>query len=135
MEQDFYAGRLRDEHELTVVVPDERDRHIVHEVIYRELCVGITEESSRSEYRRIMRQLADRGAGCILFGCTEIELLIEPHDAPVPVFETTRLHAQKAVAVALGEPVVTSIGIASRNRPELEYVSDPPRPEKASAGE
>jgi aspartate racemase len=101
MEQDFYVGRLRDAHGLSVLVPDERDRRIVHDVIYRELCVGVTEERSRNEYRRIMRRLADRGAECILFGCTEIELLVGPKDAPVPVFDTTRLHARKAVEWAL----------------------------------
>jgi aspartate racemase len=104
MEQDFYVGRLREKHGLTVLVPDERDRGIVHEVIYRELCVGITRESSRREYRRIMRRLADRGAECMLLGCTEIELLVGPQDSPVPVFDTTRLHAQRAVSVALEEP-------------------------------
>jgi aspartate racemase len=98
MEQDFYVGRLRNEHGLTVLVPDERDRRIVHDVIYRELCVGVIEETSRDEYRGIMRRLAERGAECILFGCTEIELL---GDAPVPVFDTTRLHARKAVECAL----------------------------------
>jgi aspartate racemase len=103
MEQDSYVGRLHDEHGLAVLVPDARDRRLVHEVIYRESCVGIANESSRQEYRRIMRQLADRGAECILFGCTEIDLLVGPRDAPVPVFDTTRLHAQKAVQLALSE--------------------------------
>jgi aspartate racemase len=103
MEQDFYVGRLRDEHGLTVLVPDESDRRLVHEVIYQELCVGVAEDRSRREYRRIMRQLAERGAECILFGCTEIDLLVSPHDAPVPVFDTTRLHARKAVSLALNE--------------------------------
>jgi aspartate racemase len=103
MEQDFYIGRLRDEHELTVIVPDEGDRRLVHEVIYRELCVGVTNERSRDEFRRIMRQLAERGAECILFGCTEIDLLVGPQDSPVRVFDTTRLHAQKAVQLALKE--------------------------------
>jgi amino-acid racemase len=100
MEQDFYIGRMRDEHGLTVLVPDRSDRRLVHDVIYRELCVGIAEESSRREYRRIMRQLAERGAECILFGCTEIHLLVGPQDALVPVFDTTLLHARKAVELA-----------------------------------
>jgi aspartate racemase len=103
MEQDFYVGRLHDKHELTVLVPEARDRRLVHDVIYRELCVGIANETSRREYRRIMRQLADRGAKCILLGCTEIDLLVEPHDSPVRVFDTTRLHAEKAVQLALDE--------------------------------
>jgi len=101
MEQDFYVGRLRDQHGLTVLVPDKADRQLVHDVIYRELCLGIAEQKSKDAYRRVMRELADRGAECILFGCTEIDLLVAPQDSPVPVFDTTRLHAQKAVDLAL----------------------------------
>jgi amino-acid racemase len=103
MEQDFYTGRLRDRHGLTVLVPDVRDRGLVHEVIYRELCLGVARERSRETYRRIMLTLSERGAQAILLGCTEIELLIGPQDAPVPVFDTTRLHAKKAVELALAE--------------------------------
>jgi aspartate racemase len=102
MEQEFYVGRLRDRHGLTVLVPDEADRRLVHDVIYRELCVGIVDDGSRESYRRIMRDLVGRGAECILLGCTEIDLLIGAEDASVPVFDTTRLHARKAVDLALG---------------------------------
>jgi len=86
-----------------VLVPDEPDRRIVHDIIYRELCVGVVSERSRAEYRRIMRNLANKGAQAILFGCTEIDLLVEPEDSPVPVFDTTRLHAARAVQLAIGE--------------------------------
>lgn len=101
MEQDFYTGRLRDAHGLQVLIPDEADRRIVHSVIYDELCVGIVAERSREQYRRIMRDLAERGAEGILLGCTEIDLLVGPQDAPVPVFDTTRLHARRAVELAV----------------------------------
>jgi aspartate racemase len=101
MEQDFYVGRLRDLHGLDVLVPGSADRHVVHDVIYDELCVGKIDDSSREEYRRIMGDLAARGAGAILFRCTEIELLVGANDAPVPVFDTTRLHVKKAVDMAL----------------------------------
>jgi len=105
MEQEFYVGRLRDRHGLTVLVPEDADRGLVHDVIYRELCVGVVDDGSREAYRRIMRELAARGAECILLGCTEIDLLVGAADAPVPVFDTTRLHARKAVELALnGEP-------------------------------
>ena len=105
MEQDFYVGRLRDRHGLTVLTPDAGDRAVVHRVIYDELCVGVIRDASREEYRRIMRALADRGAQAILLGCTEIDMLVGPQDAPVPVFDTTRLHAERAVELALsGEP-------------------------------
>lgn len=103
MEQDFYVGRLRDRHGLEVLVPGEDDRRIVHAVIYDELCVGVVDDVSRVEYRRIMRELTDRGAEGILLGCTEIDLLVGPDDAPVPVFDTTRLHAERAVELALGQ--------------------------------
>jgi aspartate racemase len=101
MEQDFYVGRLRERHGLDVLVPDAADRRIVHDVIYEELCVGVVDDDSREEYRRIIRGLAERGAEGILLGCTEIDLLVGPRDAPVPVFDTTRLHAERAVDLAL----------------------------------
>lgn len=101
MEQDFYVGRLRDAHGLEVLVPDERDRAIVHDVIYDELCKGVVRDASRQQYRRVMNELADRGAQGILLGCTEIDLLVGAEDAPVPVFDTTRLHARRAVGLAL----------------------------------
>jgi aspartate racemase len=101
MEQDFYTGRLRDKHGLTVLIPNPPDRRLVHDVIYDELLQGIVNDRSRAEYRRIMRDLADRGAEGILLGCTEIDLLVGPADSPVPVFDTTRLHAERAVELAL----------------------------------
>jgi aspartate racemase len=102
MEQDFYVGRLRERHGLEVLTPGEEDRAIVHAVIYDELCVGVVNGASRAEYRRIMAGLAERGAQGILLGCTEIGLLVGPDDAPVPLFDTTRLHAERAVELALG---------------------------------
>jgi aspartate racemase len=101
MEQDFYVGRLRDVHGLEVLVPGAADRRVVHRVIYDELCVGVVRGSSRDEYRRVMASLAERGAEGILLGCTEIDLLVGPSDAPVPVFDTTALHARAAVELAL----------------------------------
>jgi aspartate racemase len=101
--RDFYAGRLRVTHALRVLVPDEPDRRVVHDVIYVELCVGVASDRSRDEYRRIMSELADRGAEGILLGGTEIDLLVGPEDAPVPVFGTTRLHAQRAGELTVGD--------------------------------
>jgi aspartate racemase len=82
-------------------VPDAEDRRLVHEVIYQELCLGIVKEDSRQAYRRVIGDLVERGAEGILLGCTEIDLLIGPLDAPVPVFDTTRLHAERVVDLAL----------------------------------
>jgi aspartate racemase len=101
MEQDFYVGRLR-EHGLDVMVPGEADRRIVHDVIYRELCLGIVREESRECYRRIIRGLVDRGAEGILLGCTEIDLLVGHQDSSVPVYDTTYLHALRAVELSVG---------------------------------
>jgi len=101
MEGEFYVGRLRDVHGLAVLVPPADDRRLVHEVIYEELCDGVVDDGSRDAYRRIMAALAERGAEGILLGCTEIDLLVGPGDAPVPVFDTTRLHADRAVELAL----------------------------------
>jgi aspartate racemase len=101
MEQDFYVGRLRDAHGLDVIVPEADDRAMVHRVIYDELCVGVVRDDSRDEYRRVMERLVERGAKAILLGCTEIELLVGPEDATVPTFDTTRLHAERAVDLAL----------------------------------
>jgi aspartate racemase len=101
MEQDFYVGRLRDRHGLRVLVPDPNERRLVHNVIYDELCVGVISDSSRSAYRSVIANLVARGAQCILLGCTEIGLLIGAADADVPIFDTTVLHAQRAVELAL----------------------------------
>jgi aspartate racemase len=100
MEQEFYVGRLR-KHGLEVIVPGAADRKIVHDVIYEELCRGIVDDASRQQYRRIMRELAGEGAQGILLGCTEIDLLVSQADSPVPVFDTTRLHAERAVELSV----------------------------------
>lgn len=106
MEQDFYRGRLA-EHGLEVLIPGPADRDVVHRVIYDELCQGIIRPESRAAYRRVIDELVLRGAEGVILGCTEIELLIWPDDSPVPVFPTTRLHAEAAVAAALGAAATT----------------------------
>jgi aspartate racemase len=104
MEQDFYRDRLAS-HGLDVVVPGPEDRALVHRVIYDELCVGIVNDDSREAYRAVIRRLVDEGCEGIIYGCTEIELLVGQEDSPVPVFPTTRLHAEAAVDLALsGSP-------------------------------
>ena len=103
MEQDFYRGRLHDQHHLDVLIPDETDRSIVHRVIYDELVLGSVREGSRAEYRRIIKNLVDRGAQGVILGCTEISMLVGPSDSPVPLFDTTGLHARQAAEYALGK--------------------------------
>lgn len=102
MEQDFYIDRLAS-HGLDVLVPPSADREDVHRVIYQELCAGRFEPDSRERFRRVMSDLVARGAQGIILGCTEIGLLVDDGDASVPLFDTTRLHAQAAVETALGD--------------------------------
>jgi aspartate racemase len=104
MQGEFYRRRLEKRHGLGVLIPDEPDRSVVHEVIYGELVVGEIRAESRRRYRKAILELVDRGAQAIILGCTEIGLLIGSDDAPVPIFDTTRLHAQAAVAAALATP-------------------------------
>lgn len=100
MEQAFYSDHLR-QHGLHVLTPDQEDRDIVHRVIYEELCLGKIRDESRQAYRSIMASLAAKGVEAIILGCTEIALLVDSRDAAVPLFDTTRIHARKAVDMAL----------------------------------
>ena len=100
MEHDFYRGRL-ESHGLDVVVPDADDRTIVHDVIYDELVRGVVRAESRQRYLDVIDRLVDRGAGGVIAGCTEIELLVGADDLAVPYFPTTALHAAAAVEAAL----------------------------------
>ena len=100
MEQDFYVGRMREQHGLDVLVPGEDDRRVVHRIIYEELVLGHVREASRDAYRRVMADLIARGAQGIIFGCTEIDLLVGAGDVDAPVFDSTALHAKAAVRFA-----------------------------------
>ncbi|TVR29612.1 MAG: aspartate/glutamate racemase family protein [Spirochaetaceae bacterium] len=102
MEQEFYAGRLRINHGIEVLTPPAPDRAIVHRIIYKELVLGTISESSRAEYIRIADDLAARGAQGVILGCTEIGMLLRPADVAVPLYDTTRIHAEAAVDEALG---------------------------------
>jgi aspartate racemase len=100
MAQSFYRDRLA-AHGLEVLVPEAQDRDQVHRVIYDELCLGVVRDESRQAYLGIIERLVERGAEGIILGCTEIELLVGQEHVAVPVFPTTRLHAEAAVAAAL----------------------------------
>lgn len=103
MEQDFYCGRLRARHGLSVLTPDAPARADVHRIIYEELCQGIVRQASRDVYRAIIDDLQRQGAEGIVLGCTEIGLLIAQADVGIPVFDTTALHAQAAVEWSLAD--------------------------------
>jgi aspartate racemase len=83
-------------------VPDAEDRATVHRIIYEELVQGRIEAASRDAYRGVIRRLVDAGAEAIILGCTEIMLLVGLDDSPVPLYDTTGLHAAAAVELALG---------------------------------
>jgi len=110
MSQRFYSDRLV-EHGIDVLVPSPADQAVVHRVIYDELCLGVIRDESRVQYRQVIGRLVEAGAQGIIYGCTEIELLVGPQDSPVPVFPTTRLHVEAAVDRALAGSAV--------RRPEL----------------
>lgn len=104
MEQDFYTGRLRDSHGLSVLIPEEQDRRLVHDVIFNELCLGRQEAASRRAYLDIINALAERGAEAVILGCTEIGMLVNQNDTDVTLFDTTKIHAEHAVDYALRHP-------------------------------
>nr|WP_321268826.1 aspartate/glutamate racemase family protein [uncultured Tolumonas sp.] len=101
MEDSFYVSHLREHYGLEVITPDAAARQLVHNVIFNELCVGEEKATSRAQYREIMAALVQQGAEGIIFGCTEIAMLVDQTDATVPVFDTTTLHASYAAEWAL----------------------------------
>lgn len=101
MEEEFYRGRLEVEHGLTVEIPSSEDRGMVHRVIYEELVVGKIRPDSRAEFARIVGEMAEDGIQGVILGCTEIGLLLEQKDAPLPLFDTVVIHAEAAAAFAL----------------------------------
>jgi aspartate racemase len=101
MEQDFYKGRLSEKYGLKINVPNEDDRKIVHNIIYQELCLGDIRANSKAEYLRIIDTLASQGAEAVILGCTEIAMLVNQQDTKIKLFDTTAIHAKKAVEYAL----------------------------------
>jgi aspartate racemase len=101
MQQSFYKNRLIDEFSIDVLLPTDFEQDIIHRVIYEELCLGIVDEKSRIQYLHIIQNLAQRGAQGIILGCTEIGLLMHKNDTTSKLYDTTRIHAQAAVAYSL----------------------------------
>lgn len=102
MEQNFYKQRLVDQG-IEVIIPDTAQRKMIHEVIFNQLCLGKVEQASKHQFLEVVKRLQEQGAEGIVLGCTEIGLLITEHDTPVPLFDTTQLHAAAAVQWALEE--------------------------------
>ncbi len=101
MEQSFYKDRLVDKFGLRVLIPDQAQRQVVHDIIYKELCVGTIRDQSRAEYLEVIDDLVARGAEYIVLGCTEIGLLVEPHHTVARLIDTTVVHADNAVEFML----------------------------------
>jgi aspartate racemase len=103
MAEDFYKGRLAERHGIEVLTPSPADQQIVHRVIYEELCQGVVRDESRREFLRIIDELEARGAQGVIEGCTEIVMLVQQAHTAVPLFDTTAIHASKAVDLALAD--------------------------------
>lgn len=101
MEEDFYAGRLKEKHGLKVIIPSPEDRDFVHHVIFNELVLGIIKDSSRTRFIQIMEGLKEQGAEGVIEGCTEIVMLVTQEHIKLPLFDTTSIHARAAVEMAL----------------------------------
>lgn len=103
MEQDFYIGRLENKFGVKILVPDEDDRVVVNRIIFEELVIGLINDESKDEYNRIITKMIQNGAQGIILGCTEIPLLVKSDEVRVPFFDTTYIHAEMAVEIALGD--------------------------------
>ncbi|WP_437889849.1 aspartate/glutamate racemase [Phytobacter sp. V91] len=101
MEQDFYRGRLSERFDIDTLIPEQADRERVNQIIFDELCLGTFSSASRDYYTDLIAQLAEQGAEGVIFGCTEIGLLVPSEQSPIPVFDTTALHADDAVTFML----------------------------------
>ncbi len=101
MEQDFYKQRLSDQFNLSVLIPEADERDDVHHIIYNELCQGKIKETSKQRYLDIINNLQEKGAEAIILGCTEITLLVKQTDTTTPLYDTTQLHAQCAIDLAI----------------------------------
>lgn len=101
MRERFFSDRLAERHGIGMIVPEAAQQALIHDIIYRELCMGVVTADSRRVYREILHRLADRGAEAIVLGCTEIMLLVDATDSPVPLLDTTTLHARAAVDFSL----------------------------------
>ncbi len=101
MQEAFYKQRLQDKYGIEVLVPEESEQEQVHHIIYQELCKGEIKEASRQIYLQVIDLLAEKGAQAVILGCTEIALLVQQNHTQVPLYDTTALHAAKAVELAL----------------------------------
>ncbi|AYN29059.1 aspartate/glutamate racemase [Buttiauxella sp. 3AFRM03] len=103
MEQDFYRDRLNAEFGIESLIPHEEQRQRINQVIFEELCLGKITAESKHYYQQVIKELQKQGAEGVIFGCTEIGLLLNQQDCPLPVFDTAAIHAEDAVKFMLAE--------------------------------
>lgn len=101
MEQDFYKGRLQEIHGIDVLIPEDKERQVIHDILYNELCLGEIKELSKGKFQSIIQNLVKRGAQGVILGCTEIPLIVRQEDYEIPLYDTTALHSRAAVDFAL----------------------------------
>jgi aspartate racemase len=101
MEGTFYKKVLKDKHDIDVVIPNDEDREVIHNIIYNELVRGVIKDDSRQKYIKIIDKLVDKGAEGVVLGCTEIPLLIKQKDVSISIFNTTEIHSKAAVRYAI----------------------------------
>ena len=101
MQKPFYKEKLQNEYGIEVLTPNKEQQSLIHNVIYQELCKGQINPNSKAAYVKIVEDLASQGAQGAILGCTEIGLLLQPNDTCIPIFDTTKIHAQAAVECAL----------------------------------
>ena len=101
MQEDFYKGKLVHDHGLEVLIPNDADMDMIHQVIFKELCLGLIKDVSKDKYNAVIKRLEADGAEGVILGCTEIGLLVKDQDSSIPLFDTTVIHAEAAVEFAL----------------------------------
>ncbi len=101
MEEAFYKDMLLTKYNIETLIPDMQDRSIIDQIIFKELCSGIKRKESSKILKKIIQKLQNQGAQGIILGCTEIGLLIKNDGSSVPLFDTTKIHAEAAVNYAL----------------------------------
>ncbi len=103
MEDGFWRERLQQRFGIETIIPAPEEMTAINQVIFEELCHGVIRDASRRRYLQVIASLSQRGARAVILGCTEIGMLVGPDDIPVPLYDTTELHAAAAVGFAVGE--------------------------------
>ena len=101
MTEDFYKARLKNKHNIDVIIPEKSQREIIHNIIYKELISGIIKKESLNKFQKIIKDLQQKGAEGVILGCTEIPLLVKEEDSSLPIFNTMEIHARMAIKLAL----------------------------------